>query len=194
MGRKTPTGRQLLLADPAHLGHVAICCLDQIAGPQRLNCLGAGHRCHDRIFAQGRRRTDRFHLIRDRKKPEPDGCLALGLMRDDPLCVPQRERQGVCNFGKVEGAGVREIGRKHRAPRWTIPSIGQHDRLPEYVERDGQGCRNRTIRLTGQQVQPVVRVDAERSLILVKGAVPGSKGGSVVIRSAVKARQPKSES
>ena len=33
----------------------------------------------------------------------------------------------------------------------------------------------------------VVRVDEERSLVLVKGSVPGSKGGNVIIRPAVKA-------
>jgi large subunit ribosomal protein L3 len=33
----------------------------------------------------------------------------------------------------------------------------------------------------------VVRVDLERSFILVKGAVPGPKGGQIVIREAVKA-------
>jgi large subunit ribosomal protein L3 len=33
----------------------------------------------------------------------------------------------------------------------------------------------------------VVRVDVERHLLLVKGAVPGAKGGDVVIRPAVKA-------
>jgi large subunit ribosomal protein L3 len=33
----------------------------------------------------------------------------------------------------------------------------------------------------------VVRVDAERNLLLVKGSVPGSKGSNVVIRPAVKA-------
>ncbi len=32
----------------------------------------------------------------------------------------------------------------------------------------------------------VVRVDAERNLILVKGAVPGAKGGDLVIKPAVK--------
>lgn len=32
----------------------------------------------------------------------------------------------------------------------------------------------------------VVRVDVERNLLLVKGAVPGSKGGDVVVRPAVK--------
>jgi len=34
----------------------------------------------------------------------------------------------------------------------------------------------------------VVRVDADRNLLLVKGAVPGSRGGRVFIRPAVKAR------
>lgn len=32
----------------------------------------------------------------------------------------------------------------------------------------------------------VVRVDVERNLLLVKGAVPGSKGGSVIVKPAVK--------
>ena len=33
----------------------------------------------------------------------------------------------------------------------------------------------------------VVRVDAERQLLLIKGAVPGSKGGDVFVYPAVKA-------
>ena len=33
----------------------------------------------------------------------------------------------------------------------------------------------------------VARVDAERGLLLVRGAVPGSKGGEVIVRAAVKA-------
>jgi large subunit ribosomal protein L3 len=33
----------------------------------------------------------------------------------------------------------------------------------------------------------IVRIDAERQLLLVMGAVPGAKGGSVVVRPAVKA-------
>jgi large subunit ribosomal protein L3 len=39
-----------------------------------------------------------------------------------------------------------------------------------------------------QQNLEVVRVDVERQLILVKGAVPGSKGSDVIVRPAVKAR------
>jgi large subunit ribosomal protein L3 len=38
-----------------------------------------------------------------------------------------------------------------------------------------------------QQNLTVVRVDVEKNLLLVKGAVPGSKGGSVVVKAAVKA-------
>lgn len=37
-----------------------------------------------------------------------------------------------------------------------------------------------------QQNLTVVRVDVEKNLLLVKGAVPGSKGGSVVVKAAVK--------
>jgi large subunit ribosomal protein L3 len=33
----------------------------------------------------------------------------------------------------------------------------------------------------------IVRVDRERNLLLIKGAVPGSKGGDVVVRPSVKA-------
>ncbi len=41
---------------------------------------------------------------------------------------------------------------------------------------------------TTTQNLEVVRVDVERQLLLVKGAVPGSKGGDVFVRPAVKAK------
>jgi large subunit ribosomal protein L3 len=34
----------------------------------------------------------------------------------------------------------------------------------------------------------IVRVDAERNLLLIKGAIPGSKGGKVVVKPSVKAK------
>ena len=37
----------------------------------------------------------------------------------------------------------------------------------------------------------VVRVDVERNLILIKGAIPGSKGGDVVVRPAIKVKLKK---
>ena len=33
----------------------------------------------------------------------------------------------------------------------------------------------------------IVRVDAERNLLLIKGAVPGAPGGDIIVRPAVKA-------
>jgi large subunit ribosomal protein L3 len=44
------------------------------------------------------------------------------------------------------------------------------------------GARQRT-----QQTLELVRVDVERNVLLVRGAVPGSKGGTVFIKPAVKA-------
>ena len=43
------------------------------------------------------------------------------------------------------------------------------------------GARNRT-----QQNLEIIRTDAERGLLFVKGAVPGSKGGWLMVRDAVK--------
>ena len=42
------------------------------------------------------------------------------------------------------------------------------------------------VRRTTQNLK-IVRVDVDRNLLLVKGAVPGSKGGDVIVRPAVKA-------
>ncbi len=43
------------------------------------------------------------------------------------------------------------------------------------------------VRRTAQNLE-VVRVDEDRGLILLKGAVPGPAGGGVIVRPAVKAR------
>ena len=45
------------------------------------------------------------------------------------------------------------------------------------------------VRVTTQNLQ-VVRTDADRGLIMVKGSVPGSKGGWVIVKDAVKKATP----
>ena len=42
-------------------------------------------------------------------------------------------------------------------------------------------------RVTVQNLE-IVRVDAEKNLLLVKGAIPGATGGDVIVRPAVKAK------
>ncbi len=72
----------------------------------------------------------------------------------------------------------------HRAPG----SIGQNQTpgrvFPGKKMAGHMGNKNRT-----SQNLEIVRVDAERNLLLVKGAVPGSKGGDVIVRPAVKAKK-----
>jgi large subunit ribosomal protein L3 len=69
----------------------------------------------------------------------------------------------------------------HRSPG----SIGQRQtpgRVFPGKKMSGQmGAVNRT-----QQGLEVIKVDAERHLIAVKGAVPGATGGDVVIRPTTK--------
>lgn len=48
------------------------------------------------------------------------------------------------------------------------------------------------ITVTTQNLE-IVRVDIERNLLLIKGAIPGSKGGDVVVRPAVKVKLQKSK-
>jgi len=45
-------------------------------------------------------------------------------------------------------------------------------------------------RVTTQNLK-VVQTDAERGLIMIRGAIPGAPGGWVLIRDAVKKKQPK---
>ncbi len=45
------------------------------------------------------------------------------------------------------------------------------------------------VRVTTQNLE-VVRTDAERGLVFIKGAVPGSKGGWVTVKDAVKVKRP----
>lgn len=71
----------------------------------------------------------------------------------------------------------------HRAPG----SIGQNQSPGRVFKGKKMSGHMGNVRRTVQNLE-VVRVDAERNLILVKGAVPGHRGGRVIIRPAVKAR------
>ena len=45
-------------------------------------------------------------------------------------------------------------------------------------------------RRTAQSLE-IVRIDAERQLLLIKGAIPGAKGGDLLVRPTAKPRKPK---
>ncbi|WP_305856289.1 50S ribosomal protein L3 [Balneatrix alpica] len=71
----------------------------------------------------------------------------------------------------------------HRAPG----SIGQCQTPGRVFKGKKMAGHMGAERVTVQSLE-VVRVDAERNLLLVKGAVPGATGGDLIIQPAVKAR------
>jgi large subunit ribosomal protein L3 len=83
------------------------------------------------------------------------------------------------NFG---GQGAAHGNHKHHRAPGSIGACSTPGRVFKGTKMAG--------RLGGEQVTTtnleVIGVDAERQLILVKGAVPGSRGGVVVLRTSVK--------
>jgi large subunit ribosomal protein L3 len=71
----------------------------------------------------------------------------------------------------------------HRAPG----SIGQCQTPGRVFKGKKMAGHMGAERVTTQNIE-VVRVDAERNLLLVKGAVPGPRSGSVVVTPAVKSK------
>ena len=69
----------------------------------------------------------------------------------------------------------------HRAPG----SIGQNQTPGRVFKGKKMAGHLGNKRVTTQNLE-VVRVDAERNLLLVKGAVPGAIGGDVIVKPAVK--------
>ncbi|NOR35686.1 MAG: 50S ribosomal protein L3 [Woeseiaceae bacterium] len=70
----------------------------------------------------------------------------------------------------------------HRAPG----SIGQNQTPGRVFKGKKMAGHMGNVRRTVQNLV-VVRVDAERNLLLIRGAVPGHKGGKVIVRPAIKA-------
>ncbi|MAO61011.1 50S ribosomal protein L3 [Alcanivorax sp. MM125-6] len=71
----------------------------------------------------------------------------------------------------------------HRAPG----SIGQNQTPGRVFKGKKMAGHLGAERVTVQNLE-IVRVDAEKNLLLVKGAIPGAAGGDVIVRPAVKAK------
>ena len=70
----------------------------------------------------------------------------------------------------------------HRAPG----SIGQNQTPGRVFKGKKMSGQMGNVRRTVQNLE-IVRVDSERNLLLVRGAVPGHRGGQVIVRPAIKA-------
>ncbi len=98
--------------------------------------------------------------------------------------------------GKTKGRGFAGTVKRHgfaggpkthgQSDRWRAPgSIGAASTNSRVFKGTRMAGRMGNEKLTIQNLE-VVRVDPERHLLAVKGAVPGTKGGLVIIRPAVK--------
>ena len=72
----------------------------------------------------------------------------------------------------------------HRAPG----SIGQNQTPGRVVKGKKMAGHMGSVQRCAQNLE-VIRIDTDRNLLLVKGAVPGSRGGDLLVRPAVKAGQ-----
>lgn len=74
--------------------------------------------------------------------------------------------------------------RSHR----SAGSIGQNQTPGRVYKGKKMAGHMGAERVTTQSLE-IVKVDVERNLLLIKGAVPGAPGGDVIVRPAVKARK-----
>jgi large subunit ribosomal protein L3 len=74
--------------------------------------------------------------------------------------------------------------RKHRSPG-SIGQAATPSRVFKGTKMAGQVGHQRVTTLNLK----VIKADPERNLLLLRGAVPGPKGGLVIVRSAVRLRQ-----
>lgn len=98
--------------------------------------------------------------------------------------------------GKTKGRGFAGVVKRHgfgggikthgQSDRWRAPgSIGSTSSVARVFKGKRMPGRMGNQRLTAQNLQ-VVRIDAEKNLLAIKGSVPGSKGGLVIIQDASK--------
>ena len=73
--------------------------------------------------------------------------------------------------------------RSHRAPG----SIGQNQSPGRVFKGKKMAGQMGNERVTVQNLE-IVKVDAQRNLLLIKGAIPGAPGGDIIVRPAVKMR------
>nr|MBV6630692.1 50S ribosomal protein L3 [Oceanococcus sp. HetDA_MAG_MS8] len=126
------------------------------------------------------------------------GAAPEGLEVGAELTVTQFEENSLVDVvGTSIGKGFAGTIKRHnfRGQRQThgnslshrVPgSIGQNQTPGRVFPGKKMSGHMGAARVTTQNLR-VVKVDAERNLLLVKGAVPGSKGGDVIVRPAVKA-------
>ncbi|MPR00179.1 50S ribosomal protein L3 [Modestobacter sp. I12A-02628] len=135
--------------------------------------------------------TPRRHLVELRTKDASDYTVGQELNADvftDGASVDViGTSKGKGTAGVMKRHGFKGLGashgtqRKHRSPG-SIGGCSTPGRVFKGMRMAGRMGGERTTTLSLK----VHKVDAEKGLILIKGAVPGPRGGLVLVRTAVK--------
>ncbi len=159
--------------------------------PQRVNKPAAGHYARAGVEAgrgQWEFRLDQGQRGSDEALPETGAAIDVGRFEAG---------QKVDVTGKSKGRGFAGTVRRHnfRAQRSTHGNNKAH-RVPGSIgqcQSPGRVFKGKKMpgqmgnqRATVQNLE-VVRVDSERNLLLIRGAVPGAVGGDLIVRPACKA-------
>ncbi len=89
-----------------------------------------------------------------------------------------------------KGQGASHGNHKHHRAPGSVGACATPSRVFKGTRMAGRTGGGQVTALNLQ----IVAADAERQLLLVKGAIPGSRGGMVVLRNSVKAPSPKAGS
>ncbi|MEM8593945.1 MAG: 50S ribosomal protein L3 [Pseudomonadota bacterium] len=180
--------RVLAVKTPEKNGYSAIQITTGEANVKRVNKARAGEFAKAEVEA-GRGLWE-FRLAEEDEAPEVGAALTADLFEagqkvDVTGSSKGKGFQGAVkrwNFSMQRATHGNSIS--HRAPG----SIGQCQ-TPGRVWKGKKMAGHMGARQITTQNLEVVRVDLERNLIMVKGAVPGAPGGDVVIRPAIKVKR-----
>ena len=95
--------------------------------------------------------------------------------------------KGFAGTVKRHNFSVKDMTHGNSLSHRTPGSIGQRQTPGRVFKGKRMSGHLGSVRRAMQNLE-VVRVDAERNLLLVKGAVPGARGGDLIVRPAVRVR------
>jgi large subunit ribosomal protein L3 len=153
--------------------------------PSRLNKPKAGHFNKAKVEPGGRLVELRLDDVNGFEVGQQIGVdlLAAGELVDVTAVSKGKGFAGAMKRHNFKGQGASHGNhKKHRSPG-AIGACATPSRVFKGTRMAGQMGNQRVTTLNLE----VVAADAERELLLVKGAVPGPRGGLVLIRNAVKA-------
>ncbi len=181
---KVPPARVVQVKTPEHDGYSAVQVTYGVVKASRLNKPQSGH--------FNRSGVDPGRKLVELRLDDADGYqvgqelsvaqLSPGEKVDVTAVSKGKGFTGVMKRHNFAGQGASHGNhKKHRAPG-SIGACATPARVFKGTRMAGQVGAQRVTTLNLE----VVQADAERDLLLVKGAVPGPRGGLVLIRDAVK--------